>query len=412
MVFVSKGTFLNDKNIIFKRNINGKYFLKLVISFLNSENGIICIGIDKNKKVIGIKNADKICDKIQKMLKKILPICNNFVNIEVKKIDNLDVIYVNVQKGTGFFYYLKEYGRSEKGCFEFEKGKAKSIKENVIQDYFNNQLLDISDIRSKSGSKFVFNFFNDFLIKNNKKELFNLLKTDEKFNLLAELLADNNNINVNLFIFSSKDKSDILKHISFSNECLIKIYQDVYRYMEDLNEKIEHNKRKHYFDFELFNEALVNAFVHNNWKNNRSLSISIFSNRIEVFSFKEQKNKDIIKKGISLPINKRLMDIFVQCGIAKGIGYGSYKIIEKYGKKVYKVDDEYVLVSLPLKINKNFFKDDRKEKIINLIKKNPTITIEKMARLLKLSTSTIARELKKNNIVNKGSDKKVFREIF
>lgn len=397
--------FSNNKEIILKKKFNSKYFLKLIISFLNSGDGTIYFGVDQDKRIIGIKNVDKVCNKIQKLLKEILPICNDFINVEVKKINNLTIISVNIQKGSGFFYYLKEYGRSEKGCFKLEKGKVKSIKESIIQDYFDNQLLDISDIQSQSNN-LIFNFFNDFLIKKNKKELFNLLKIKKKFNLLAELLSDNSNITINLFIFSSRDKSNISKHIFFGNECLIKLYQDVYRYIEDLNEKKINN-----FDLELFNEALINAFVHNYWKNNQSLSISIFPNRIEIFSFKERKNKNIISEGISLPINKKLMDIFVQCEIAKGIGYGSSEIIKKYGKKVYKIDDEYILVSLPLKIKKDFFKNDKKEKIINLIKKDPTITIEKMAKLLKLSTSTIARELKKNNIVNKGSDKKVFREI-
>lgn len=408
-----KKDLFNNEEVFFIKNIKSNYFLKLIVSFLNSKDGNIYIGIDKNGNIFGIKDIQKATEKIQKLLKEILPICIDFINIERKKINNFNLLLVKIKKGTGFFYYLKKYGRSEKGCFEIREKKIKSIKESVIQNFFDNQLLDLGELQT-SNKKLTFNFFNNFLVKNNKKELFFLLKTkDNKFNLIAELLSDKNDLIINLFIFFGKDKKEIFKHLLFANKCLIELYQDVFQYVKEFIKKNEDYTKKNFFDLELFNEALINACVHNYWKNNRSLSISIFIDRIEICSFKERLNKlnKNIFKGISLPINQKLMNIFMQCGIAKGIGYGVTKIVKKYGKKSYLVNDSFLVVSLPLKIKKNFFKDYRKEKLFNLIINNPMVTIKKIAQLLNLSTSTIVRELKKNNIVNKGSDKKSFWEI-
>lgn len=77
----------------------------------------------------------------------------------------------------------------------------------------------------------------------------------------------------------------------FGNICLILSLDKVWKYGEILNvpQEDERNRKVErkeipLFNLEVFREAIINAFVHNNWISGNAPKITAFSDRIEILS--------------------------------------------------------------------------------------------------------------------------------
>lgn len=89
------------------------------------------------------------------------------------------------------------------------------------------------------------------------------------------------------------------------------------------------------FDMSAVTEAIVNAFVHNDWTKSRPL-FCIFKDRLEIFShggLPAGQTKEDFFKGISCPRNDALMRIFNNMHISEHTGHGIPLIVRKYGKR-------------------------------------------------------------------------------
>lgn len=63
---------------------------------------------------------------------------------------------------------------------------------------------------------------NDVKINNEKfEENLGLKTSDNKYNYMAELLADTNNISIKVVTFAGKDKSVMLKRTEYGGKCLL-----------------------------------------------------------------------------------------------------------------------------------------------------------------------------------------------
>ena len=78
---------------------------------------------------------------------------------------------------------------------------------------------------------------NDVKINNEKfEENLGLKTSDNKYNFMAELLADTNDISIKVVTFAGKDKSVMLKRTEYGGKCLLVSVNNVLEYMESINE--------------------------------------------------------------------------------------------------------------------------------------------------------------------------------
>ena len=106
----------------------------------------------------------------------------------------------------------------------------------------------------------------------------------------------------------------------------------------DERHRIVTRKEVSLFDANAYSEAIINAFVHNNWKGNVAPMFIFYSDRIEILSHGALSPKLTIKdfyKGKSEPTNKKLSDIFVQLHISERTGRGVPTILNSYGEKAF-----------------------------------------------------------------------------
>ena len=168
-------------------------------------------------------------------------------------------------------------------------------------------------------------------------------------------------------------------------------------------------------------EGLVNALIHRNYMEVGSeVHIDMYDDRLEIyspggmFSGKTLKEQDIL----SVPSKRRnpiLADIFGRLNYMERRGSGFKKIIsdyqfqENYKEKLAPVFDDsngdFVLTLYNLNYNviqtdpqgdpQGDPQDDSANSIIKLMKNNPKITREEIAKLLGVSPSTIKRRIGK-----------------
>lgn len=275
-----------------------------------------------------------------------------------------------------------------------------------------------------------------------KKNL-GLYTADGKYNIMAQLLSDDSHIPVRVAIFSGKSKSDNMYSVrEFGHQCLLYTLDEVLRYGDVLNiiqadetNRIVERKEVPLFDNDAFREAIINAFLHNKWVEGNEPMITVFSDRIEILSRGTIPREQTISgffSGESVPVNKKLSEIFLQLHISEKTGRGVPKITEKYGKDAFEFNENSIVVRIPfnwinvmgdkvgnklgdkelVRINLN----ETQRKILEVIRNNPNVTKKQIQEKTGKGKTTIDNGiafLKENGyIAHVGSNKAGFWRVF
>ena len=196
------------------------------------------------------------------------------------------------------------------------------------------------------------------LRKNTFKKNLNLLTPTGRYNLLAQLLSDNPHIPIRFSLFKGKDKTSIMYAVrEFGDMCLLLALDKVIDYGDTLNvpQADERNRKVTrtevmLFDAKAFNEAVINAFQHNLWVSGAAPMFTAFEDRIEITSLgtlPPTQTKEGFYAGISIPVNDKLTEIFIQLHISEKSGRGVPRIVGAYGEQAFKFSDNAITVTIP-----------------------------------------------------------------
>lgn len=238
-----------------------------------------------------------------------------------------------------------------------------------------------------------------------------LLTEDGKYNILAQLLSDDSHMSIRVALFSGKTKADMMFAVrEFGNQCLLYTLDDILRYGDVLNvmqaderDRVVERKEVPLFESDAFREAVINAFVHNAWVTKNEPMITVFSDRIEILSrgtLAPEQTMEGFYSGVSVPVNKKLSDLFLQLHISERTGRGVPTIVKAYGKKAYEFLENAIVVKIPFNWinvmgersgskNKQKPLSKTQQKILTLIKENPSITKALVAEALYLGKTTV-----------------------
>lgn len=178
---------------------------------------------------------------------------------------------------------------------------------------------------------------------------------DGSYNLMAELLADQNDVSIKTVTFRGKDKNEIIRRNEYGFKSLAVAMDQVLRYVEALNDtKVElgnHQRdEEKLFDFPSFKEAWQNACLHTKWEQGNPPAVYIFSNRIEIIStggLPSGLTKEEFFRGISRPVNIKLQKIFGQLGYVEQTGHGVPLIVTNYGRRAFSISENFINVTIP-----------------------------------------------------------------
>ena len=263
-----------------------------------------------------------------------------------------------------------------------------------------------------------------------------LFTSNNKYNLMAELLADKNDVSIKVVTFKDNTKNEIINRNEYGFKCLIIAMDQVLSYVESLNinrVKLGSHDRQEQklFDFPCFKEAWQNACLHTRWSKQNPPAVYIYSDRIEIIStggLPYDLTIDEFYKGISRPINVKLQKIFGQLGYVEQTGHGVPLIISKYGIQAFDFMDNYLNVTIPF--NNIIIKGKEKEENYNInvlglspkqiivykyIASHPKTTIDELTIECKISNSYVRKiisQLKNKSFIKRvGSNKNGYWEI-
>ncbi|SRX53891.1 RNA-binding domain-containing protein [Aequorivita sp. CIP111184] len=331
---------------------------KEVIAFLNyREGGILFIGIDKNGNTYGLADADRDQLKIKDRLKNnIRPSAMGLFDIVSEVRDGKDILKVIVASGPEKPYHLKKYGMSEKGCVIRLGSAAEPMPQKMIDELFAKRTRNsISKIKagrqdlSFSQLKIYYEESGHILGKAFAKNL-ELLTEDDSFNYAAYLLADKNNTSIKVAKYSGTNRTDLIESNEYGDECLVKATKQVIDKIAVENRTTTKITAKEREQANLWNpialrEAIINAFVHNDYTNEILPKFEIFTDRIEITSaggLPEGLSKQEFFEGFSVPRNKELMRIFKDLELVEQLGSGIPRILEYYGKESFSFSDNFL----------------------------------------------------------------------
>lgn len=395
---------------------------KEIVSFLNTEGGTILIGINKKKEVVGVTNVDETMRQISDIITdQISPRCISFVKQSHETINGKDIVKIEIKKGNQLFY-IKKFGLSEMGCYVRIGSSCKSLMPDEIKERFiktlSNSTINIIDIPSRKNN-LTFQILKNYLLSNNNHisestflENYHLLTKEGKFNYLAELLADKNDIVINVATFASSDKTEYLKREEFGGKCLLLAMEQAKNYVNSINQTfvdvtVTPRKERKMFDTEAFEQAWINACVHNKWSESNHPGIYIYNNRLEIESFggiPSVLTKEQFLRGKSEPVNKQLFDIFRACNFAEESGHGVPSVVKAYGEEAYIFSEYFIDVVIPF--NKEGFNETSrkttkkqpeniKEEIIKILKNNGKISRKDLSIILNKTEGSIRHHLNK-----------------
>ena len=312
-------------------------------------------------------------------------------------------------------------------------------REALLFDVLKNGLPSVENIESEYQDLTFEKMFTYYagrgisLKQTNFKKNLGLVTKNGKYNLLAQLLSDDCHIPIRVSIFKGETKGSPLFSVKeFGNTCILLALEKILDYSDVINlVQADENNRKltrnevNLFNADAFREALINSFVHNKWVDGNAPMITVYSNRIEILSRGQLAPGQTINgffAGESVPVNQKLSDIFLQLHISERSGRGVPKITEVYGKDVFDLRENSILVTLPFAFVKENVVDkvaykpvDKTEmnitqaKVLELIRDNPNITQPQLALKLGLGKTAIQNSiafLKKNGFIERvGSNK-------
>lgn len=407
-----------------------------IASMLNKHGyGTIYYGVLDNGEVkgqeIGNRTLREISLAIANYIKpQIIP------TITLELLDNKNVVKVVVNgSDKPYSAYGKYYIRSADEDREMSPNQLRvfmrNIKENdeIIQIEASNQDLKFTQLKTIFAAK--------GLTVNNKtfEKNIGLFSSNKKYNLMAELLADKNDISIKVVTFNGKNKNEIINRNEYGFKCLIIAMDQVLSYVESLNinrVKLGSHVRQEQklFDFACFKEAWQNACLHTRWSKLNPPAVYIYSDRLEIIStggLSYDLTVEEFYKGISRPINGKLQKIFGQLGYVEQTGHGVPLIINRYGTQAFDFMDNYLNVTIPFNskiineekakdIGDDTFKLSPKQAIVfGYIKNHPETTIAELAEVCKISNSYVRKiisQLKANYFIKRvGSNKSGYWKI-
>lgn len=180
------------------------------------------------------------------------------------------------------------------------------------------------------------------------------------------------------------------------------------------------------FNQDAFREAIVNAFVHNAWIDGNAPMITVYSDRIEILSRGKLAPKQTIDGfylGESVPVNRKLSDIFLQLHISERSGRGVPQITKVYGRDAFEFRENSIVVTIPFEkfdvnvgdkvVDKVGDKTKKlnptRQRIMEEIRNNPNITQPQLMSVIGIGKTAIQNNiafLRENGYIERvGSNK-------
>ena len=417
--------------IEFKQSIT-KSVQKDMCAFLNSQGGTIFVGVSDTGDIIGADVSNENRSNITDYAYNIEPSFTPEITVEDS------VLRVDVPEGENKPYCAKGQFYKRIGATSQKIGrdeiKALFVTEGEVQFDTKISPTTLNDLSREEYSKFLEAAgygdipFEEFL--DNTK-----LRVDDGLTYAAVILFGEEpklvkpTLEVTCVVYQGTSK--ILDKKVFSSG-LLTTYQNVVSYLQERlqTEYVITDVRDEYLELPIdaLREAVLNAIGHRDYVYSGHVQVDIYKDRVEIQNparYPPSLTTDELVEG-SFPRNPFLFSFMERANLVEKAGSGMKRIYDamdeyRLGKPTVTYSDlwftiEFERPDLQTKSYQQRFQKTagktagKTEKVLTLIKENPSITQKELAKLLDITSSGVRYHMKKlqeqNKIKRKGSDKK------
>lgn len=398
---------------------------KEVMGFANAEGGNVFVGVRKDGTVLGVANPDEVMLQIVNSLKDSLaPDVMPFVRVNTVRIEEKQVVEIQVTTGTNRPYYLREKGLKPSGVYVRKGSSTQPMTEEGIREMIlQNSGRSFESCRSMNQEL----TFQTLQMEMQKRSLeigspqmrtLKLIGEDDLYTNLALLLSDQCETTTKVALFQGTDKEVFRDRKEFSGSVL-KQLEDVYQFIDLVNKTkatfsgLDRTDVRDYPE-EAVREALLNSIVHRDYSFSGSNLINIYDDRIEFVSLGglvaglELKS---IFLGVSQSRNPSLAAVFYRMRLIESYGTGIGKIRRAYrsceahpefetAKGVFRVtlpnrnEVPRKVTQTAEETQKADILEEQKNRILAYARKNGSITRKEAENLIGSGTTKAFRLLK------------------
>ncbi len=426
------------QNLEYKLVLNER-FERSAIAFLNSRTGgTICIGIDDDGTVVGVDDVDKMQLQIADRLKNnISPSVLGLYDIVTEQKDNRNYIKVLFSSGSEKPYYVKKLGMTPEGCFIRSGSQTQSLTPQMIESLFARRTRNNIRVIEAPRQDLTFSqlkiFYEERKMPLNEQFAKNLelYTPDMRYNILAYLFADQNGVSIKVAKYKGKDKVDLIENEEFGYCSLLKATDRVLDKLKIENRvftKITSKYRQEtpMYDFVAMREAVINAFVHNDYTDLMTPVFELFSDRLEITSYGgliDGMTKEELVSGISRPRNREIMRIYRDMDLVEQLGSGMNRMMKSYKPDIFRITPNFFHVVLYYnraiddttndrindRLNDRLNLSDSEKAVFEEIKGNPFIKTDEIVENTGIPIATLSRTIKslrEKGIIDRQGSKK------
>lgn len=401
-----------SKTLEYKEKIS-KTFLKTVCAFANYNGGKIIFGVDDDLNVVGLEDLAKDKLSIENMINDSITPLPNYILED--KSDKTIVLTVLAGDDKPYMLSGKTYKRNDTATIEVDKVELNRLilegsNLNFEQLPVKEKDLTFKELEKELVSELEIKNFNDDVLKT-----LELKDMNNRYNNAALLFADNNSIEQIDIIRFGKNIDEIRDRLTIGNSSILKAFHntmDMFRKYYEY-EKVTGEKREkiELIPEKAFREALANAIVHRQWDINTYIQISMFEDKIEITSPgglpTYLSEEEYLNGRISILRNPIIGNIFFRLKIIEKFGTGIARIKKEYEelavKPRFKVTDNYITVTLPVKTLNAEVSDDE-TKILKSLKNKKGLSRDQIATEIdckKDKTIRLLNNLVERNLISK-----------
>ncbi|MDR1498086.1 MAG: putative DNA binding domain-containing protein, partial [Puniceicoccales bacterium] len=336
---------------------------KEVVAFLNAGGGQIHFGVRDDSSVAGVDDADALQLQIKdRIVNNIRPGTLGLFDLFVEMRDEKSIVILNLAGGPAVPYYIRKFGRSEKGCFLRIGSAVQPMSEEHIEQLHNRRqpaVLTAVVSRHQDLSFQQLKIFYEgksIVLNQHFAKTLDLLTPDGKFNQLAYLFADTNRISIRVAKWWGADKIRLHENEEYGDCSLVKAMQkvldkfDIENVTQARKRGMKTREEKRYVDAAALREILINAFAHNDYSNGDTPIFEIFQDRFEITSYGglvTGMTQEEFFTGVSRPRNPEIMRIFKDLEYVERLGSGIPYVVAKYGRGIFKFSSSIIRFVLP-----------------------------------------------------------------
>lgn len=368
-------------NLEFKAIFSKTEIAKVICSFLNRDGGRLIIGVEDNKKIVGLKSAEKLAAEIQTYLyQEIIP--EPVLSVDIQRIKNKELLVIAARQGTnqpyifdGAVYYRKGSTTTKADSRQLaqlihneaernQRWETKPAIEVEVQDINLVEVQDcIEEIQKTERELDIPKNPLQFLSK------YGLYKNGDFTNAAVVLFGKNPvqffpQVRVRLSAFKTDKTGYRLLYDRIFDKNLFQSINQITDFFDlaygfSSSFKRDDWQRTDNASFPRFaiREAILNAFVHRDYSSfSSSLSINIYPDKLVISSFgslpKGISIKSLSEDHMSIPVNPTIAHVFFLRKWIEKIGIGTVKMIANCNDLGYKAPtwshkDNTVTVTFP-----------------------------------------------------------------